>query len=389
MTPAPADLRRGRGLFCAALLLALVFRALAPSERPLEALAHDLLLLTGSWLLARTWFSSPASAFFVAVASMSSEGPAASALPLLLWLLLGALEKGDRTKAFLAPILAGAQALANPAGTALVAPVSAALILAALAGQGRRPDWRRLALPAVLGLLAALPAFVFALRDAGPEGGFLKRFFAATTLENPSQLLNVLFGLSPHPGFPLFAGSFTAALALAAVTGMEGRALRRLLWFVPVAIALLGAAVALVPGPPLPSGTAPLRLLVVFLAGLGLDRLLAAGDPRPARIAGAVTGAAAVGVAALSFAADFSLPAVDGLLLRCAGPDLPWTAEILAVSALGAAAASATLLLRTSVPRAAPLALALLLVLHPLDVSGWKFRDARLRRPPAIEARVP
>lgn len=394
MSPPSPDPRRERRLFGIAVLLTLVFRAVAPSGRSPEALAHDVLLLTGSWLLARTWFASPASAFFVAVAAAGADAPAAAALPLLVWLLHGVLETGAPLKLFLALGLAGAQALDGPPGTALVCPVAAALAFPALAWTGGYPlrerlralDGRRLVLPAALGTACALAALALALRDARPEGNPVERFLAASTFGNPLQHLNLVLGLTPDPGFPLFAGSFTAALALAAVLGLERRAVLRLLGAVAASLAILGAAVAPIPGAPAAAGAAPLRLLVVFLAGSALDRLLSAG---PVRTAGALMAASAVLMAALSLAAETSLPVAESFLRACSGPDVSWTAEILAVSAFWSAAAGGTLLLRTAVPRAAPLALALLLFLHPLDVLGWKFRASWLRRPPAAEARVP
>jgi len=397
MSPPSPDPRRERWLFGIAVLLTLAFRAVAPSGRSSEALANDVLLLTGSWLLARTWFASPASAFFVAVAAAGADAPAVAALPLLVWLLHGVLETGSPLKLFLALGLAGAQALAGPPGAALVCPVAAALVFPALAMTGGYPlrerlralDRRRLALPAVLGAACALAALALALRDARPGGSLVDRFLAASTFGNPLQHLNLVLGLTPDPDLPLFAGSFTAALALAAVAGLERPVVLRLLGAVAVSLAILGAAVAPIPSAPAAAGAAPLRLLVVFLAGSALDRLVSGGPVKPARTAGALMAASAILVAALSHAAETSLPAAESFLRACSGTDVTWTSEILAVSALGSALAGGTLLLRAAVPRAAPLAIALLLLLHPLDVLGWKFRASWLHRPPAAEARVP
>jgi hypothetical protein len=365
---APSDgPRRERALFAAALALVLGFRAVTPWGRSVEAVADDLLVLVGSWLLARTWFASPASAFFVSVAAAAADAPAVAPLPLAVWLLHRGLGAGSGLPLFFGVVLAGSR---GPAGWV------AALVLPAIAAAGAYPLGERLrAIPAHrLGLAIALGGGIAAilLEVQGPP--------RALAFGPPEGLLNVFLGLSANPRAPLFAGSFTAALSMAAVAGLGRRAVFSTFVAILLSLGILALAGA---------GPGPLRLLVVFLAGLGLDRLISGGEPRAARLAGVSTAAAAFLTGALSIAAETSLPATDPFLQACSGRDLPWTAEILAVTACWGAAAGGILLLRAGVPRAAPLALALLLVLHPLDVLGWKFRSSWLRRPPAEEARVP
>ncbi len=395
MSPIRGGPRRERWLFGTAVLLVLAFRASAPVAWSAAALANDLLLLAGSWLLARTWFADAGSAFFVATAAAAAD-PSVAAVPLLLWLLRGALETGSAPKLFLGLALAGGQAFANPPGTALVAPLAAALFFPAFAVvTGSSPvlpfralEARRIALPAALGLACALGFCALSLAGARTETGYVDRWLAASLAGNPLRALDFIAGFPPRPGPSLFAGSFTAPLALAALAGLERRTLLRLLGVLPPALLLGGAAFAIAPSPPVLAGAAPLGLLGIFLAGLGLDRILSSGGTAPARAAGASAAAAAVLLAGLSFASDFSLPAADALLRASAVPESDWTAEFLAVSALWSAAAAGTLLLRAAVLRAAPLSLALLLALHSLDVLGWKHRAAWTAPSPASEARA-
>ncbi len=368
-------------------------------------LLDELMLLVGSWLLARRHLRSGIAVFFAAVSAAGSslfiDDPwrnvlPVRAIPLLLALLHDVLETGSRPKLFLAASLASAQALGNLPGTALVTPIAAALYFPALAwvtGFPLRERLRGLAgrrdllLPLLGGLATALQIPTLLAVDQGGRPHEENGFLVTSTFGNPVLYLDAFLGLSPRLDASFFPGIFAAAFALAAVLEMPRPARLRLAAVLAATLAILGAVLALFPQGRTGTAGPVVRLLAAFLGGWGLDRFLAAvptGAPT-ARKVGKIFLFLALVNGALSVGANQVAPAVEAFFhafLIGGPPDFApaetfqseYMAELLGANTLAAAAAGGVLLLGWALPRGRPLALALLLVLHPLDVFSWKFR---------------
>jgi len=408
---------RQAGLLQAALMLAGSAAANA-NFLPLFHLGifiDELLLLLGCWLLARRFFPSPETAFFVSIAAVGSafgmdhvDGNLRSiaALPLLLYLIHGFLDNGSRPKLFLAANLAVLQMTGLPAGAGLAAPVAALLYFAGRAFVLREPIAARLKAIAwkrsdpLLGLAivgAGLPVAVAAYSEGSPAAAPLRLqdLPVIAGLSNPLKFFDVLAGATPSLDWSLYAGALTLAFAIAAIlTGSKGT-LVRLAVAVPSALMILAGVLVLFRLDPAPAVGLPLiRLLLVFLAGAGFQRLWSEPRPEALQRAGWVLLAGSLILVLASWTAAVKPDPMRDLLRTIVSdePDAstssaalqPWLfrnrgassipSDLLGAAALTAALGGALLLLRGSKPRAAPLALLLLLVLHPLDVFGWKFR---------------
>jgi hypothetical protein len=402
----------------------------------LGLLAEDLLLLLGCWMLARRFFSSPYAAFVVGVAAVGSAFAydhawlnvhSVFALPLLVELLHGALETGSRRKLFLAGNLAAIQALGAPPGAGLAAPLAALVYFAGRAYVLREPllerirglGWtRRDLLPLAGVLLTALPVLLTAfwatgdLRSRSTAGGADARdILVYAGLSNLLRYADLLLGTTPSLDWSLYCGGLTVGLAIVGLLSSRREAVLRLAVALLAGLFALGlcvflftlAAPSLRPIPAPPFGTPVLRLVVVFLAGLGIQRLVEERRPEASRVAGRILFAASLLLALLSWAASMQPDSFrSALSVLVAGEPASSTAtpalepgtyrdrklpsvasDLVGMSALTAALSGGILLAWGARPRVAPLALTLLLFLHPLDVFGWKFRMSWLETFPA------
>jgi hypothetical protein len=389
----------------------------------LGMLLEELLLLLGVWLLASKHFPSPAAVFFVAVSAVGSSlwmDHAAqnlltvSALPLVLAVLHEVVETGSRRKGVLLGVLLVVQALGKPPAFALLIP-GAALVygvgLRLFSGRplrigagGNRREWLLLAgPPALLLLLIALSAFPGAsdLVHVQRDGRFTgKALLAGAGLDQPLQYLDFGLCISPNLDATCFAGFLTLAFALLAIFGLGLRPSLRLLAFFAVGL-LFVSALTLILGvvlpipfparPPTP-GVPLVRLIVVFLAGFGFQQMLD----------GRFKGTRSPGLAA---ALMILLGVLQGVLFEACLSHPTWTdlscriltlgsppevvsttmkgmgpfSEQKGIAALMAGLAGVILLLWSSRARRVPLALGLVLFVHPLDVFGWRFRTDWLK----------
>jgi len=175
-------------------------------------------------------------------------------------------------------------------------------------------------------------------------------FFVST-----AALGSFLWGRSMDAG--LYVGGLTLGFAVLGLIRLERRTAGIL------AVVLL----ALVPL------FAPLaKLLLAFLAGAGFEAALRKdASPKATSWTAAALLVLAIALVATSIRVSPS----------------PTHCESLDTAALWALVAAGLLYLLRSRPRAMPLALALILFLHPLDLFGWKFRMTWIRTSPEVHAR--
>lgn len=293
----------------------------------------DLVLGVGVWLLARSLFRDPRTVFFVTAAALGStlwEGQFRifHALPLLLYLARRFLETGSPLLLFGTLTAASLQAFNGPPGLFFLTPLAAALVL-----RKASVRWTRAHAAALAGgfAVAVGVALLIGRRVSIPQ--------------DPIPWSQAALGfLRLDAG--LYCGVFTLGFA---VLGFDRRV------FIGVGIALLLGLLAatsytLLPqlhsGAPFPVTVPLLRLLLIFMAGAGFE-----SGSRKTSILG-------------------------GVFLVAAAALLVPSTEPLDTLALWAAIAAGVFFLLGSRPRALPLAMALILFLHPLDVFSWKFRNA-------------
>jgi hypothetical protein len=372
---------------------------------------EELLLLLGVWLLASKFFRTPQARFVVAVAALGSSLwmdhaavnlLAFSTLPLILYLLHEFLDSRSRPALLLAGLLAVLQTMGRPPAFALLVPAAAALYWTGYALLYGYPLRARLkecgwnAKDAVGAVAVAVPAVVIAAtaieRPPSGSGSGWGGFLASAGLRNPLEYLDALLGLSPSLDATTFCGFFTLAFAVLALIHFGPKPSLRLAGFIVVALLVLAllalVTAAFVPSRPARFGTALVRLIAIFLAGFGFERTRL----RPASAGAVARGLllASLGIAALTMFSSMSLDVVSptARLLTAGLPPKsvsPYVAqpvlfqELAGMSALMGGLAGGVLLLWSSGGRRAPFALALILLLHPLDVFGWKFRMAWMK----------
>lgn len=207
-----------------------------------------LLLLTGTWLLARRFFSSPRTAFFISVSMMGSAiWPAQTwwnfhllyALPLVLHFLHVFLEKGEWRYFSLAGSLAAAQ---TPGNLPYYPPLLALVIFHYFLFYfllNRKEVWadlRRLkfGLPFAASVLLILALFltafavlksgaealVYSLVDSGrnPDGtNTLHTFLNYGGHTDLSEWLELFFRISPNLDYTLYLGLFTLSFIVCGV----------------------------------------------------------------------------------------------------------------------------------------------------------------------------
>jgi hypothetical protein len=397
----------------------------------LGVFAEELLLLLGCWLLSRRYFRSPRAAFFTSVSVLGSAFwldemelnlHSISALPLLLELLHGYFDEGSRKSLLLAGNLAAVQALGGPPGSGLVTPLAAALYFAGRAivlqaPRLRTPSWQ----PLLAGVAGAVPVLGTAFLGTGALTGTAETVGPSWSdplvyagLGNPLRYLDALAGVTPSLDWSVYCGALAVGMAYLAVAGMPRARLARLAVALPLALLALGTGLAFVfwccpslrPIRAVGFGTPVLRLFLAFLAGAGFQRILEARDSAALKSAGRLLAAGALGLVALTWTAAVNPGAARDLLewmvageskeARGSAALQPWiypeslrfslVPDVLGSSALFAGMAGGLLLLLGSGGRKAPLAIALILVLHPLDAFGWKFRMSWLESFPANSA---
>lgn len=391
---------------------------------PFVALFHlgmfleELLLLVGVWLLGSKYYRSSYGRYVASVAALGSclwidnaavNLLAFSGLPLILFFLHEFLESRARLPLLMAGLLTILQIPGRPPAFALLIPAAAALYWGGavmlfqypLRDRLRGCSWsRRDASGAALLLLAALAILGGALtsaqapvRASSAPGSTFHAAVTASGARNPVEYLDMVLGFSPGLDATCYSGIFTLAFAGLALGSLgRHRSLRLIGYFLGAAavLALLPqvlAALLPIPTRPVPLGMTLLRFVVIFLSGAGAERMLelralAPGLPRSAAKILLLVG----GTLAVVFVFN---PYDDELIRRTAAaltlgrtPDS--TSPLLAqedafrnlagAAALTSGLAGGTLLLWSSGWRRAPLALALILILHPLDLFGWKFR---------------
>lgn len=386
---------------------------------------EELVLLLGCWLLALRLFGSPIAAFFTGVAALGSafwldemelNVHSIFALPLLLELLHRWLSDGSRSSLLLAANLALVQSLGAPPGAGLVAPIAAILVLAARSRifkdlPLRKPDWKSV----LAGIAAGVPVLVTAfggthdlarLGDARPLAWSDALVYSG--LSNPLRALDFATGLTPSLDWSVYCGALTLGFAIVALLRPGGlrlaaAAVGGLLLFGGLLFLIFCWVPALRPARPLPYGIPIARLFVVFLAGSGVRQALEARDPRPLRSAARLLIAGSLGAVILSATAALNPDAVRNLMeaLVAGEPSSsassaalqPWVfpaglraslvPDCLGASALLLALSGGLLFLLGGRTRNLPIAWILILVLHPLDAFGWKFRLSWLESFPA------
>ncbi len=389
----------------------------------LGLLVDELLLLVGIWLLARSLFADVRTTFLVAVATIGSSlwvdqvwsnFRSFHALPLLLWLARTYRGTGSPFLLAAALNLAGLQAMGKPPGQALLAPL-AALLAMRLFREFLEPvnvivDHRRRGALAA-GVASWIPAVFLAMGSSGPTPPprpFLQSLLDFSSLNNPGTFLDVALGLAPAPDFTLYCGFFTLGFAILAVARSTPRVSLRVAGAIAVLVLVLGLASATVDRL-LPSihstrgaaGAPLLRLILILLAGLGFEQALrrpaVPGRAVPCVAWGLVLfGATLILASILLRYADFQEGAARLFVPRAPEGTLsphfrnrPLVRELLDTAALWAMIAGGVMLLARPGARTAPLAIALILFLHPFDVFGWKFRMTWLRTKSQTEVRAP
>jgi len=384
----------------------------------LGMVVDELILLLGVWLLARSLFADPRTWFFVSVAALGSSlslGQAASpfrsfhALPLLLHFARQFRATRSPTALLAGLNLAGLQALGKPASQALLTPLAALLILSVFRRflefrhgvRDPRANPRTLGIAGAVGLISWIPvaATILSAPSAGgsPVSGsssFPLDLLALSGLDNPGCLLDLVVGIAAVPDFTVYAGFLTLGFALYAFICAGLRPSLRLLGEGLSILLLLGlvSAIALRVAPgtsglrPGAVGAPLWRLLLAFLAGTGLQHAL---QHRPApRAAIPLIAGGLLTLGGFLLIESAGIPSTLDLKGRAAACFVPRSPaalspifddrttvrELLDTSALWALVAGGLFCLAGSGRRRLPLAIALLLLLHPLDVFGWRMR---------------
>jgi len=336
-------------------------------------LLEELLLLVGLWRLSSRYFHSPAARFFVSAAGAGSSlwvDPGAptlrlfAALPLLLSLSHDLLESASRRPLLLGGALLVLHAMGKSLAVTLAVPAAVALYVAVVhrGALERLKSWgaaEKITVAAAVGLAAAVAWFT------GPGG------FAGSGPGRPFQIVDLLFGLSLSTGMASYCGILTAAFAVLALSQVESA---RPVGIVLVALTAIGLLV--------PVLFPLLRLFLIVLSGFGfqaaVDRRFGTGRSVRVVAAGLALAAVVLGAATELLIVDSEANLRFSRALSLLLEPSPTVTDVVGFSAMTAALAAGILVLWSSGPRGAPLALGLALFLHSLDVFGWKFRMAWL-----------
>lgn len=397
---------------------------------------NELLLLTGTWMLARRRFADPRTVFFVSAAVMGANlwidqsGNVAliAPLPLLLCWIHDFLERGSRLKLFLAAHVLCLQ-LVGGYGALLLALVLGIYFGAhAALFPSRWREWFSLLRPRrtdvlwAAGIAAAMllplaglgrsEEVVFSSFGRSASGSVgLDSFLTYGGMLNPVRYLDAPLGLSPSLDVGVFCGTIPLGLAVLAVFLRPGRdvghLLAVLLLVLLVSAGFLGLTAALayawVPKMAyfrhVTLAATFVRFLLAFLAGYGFDRLAAGrlrGDRRIA-VAGGAAAVLAAGLAVLSFLPRESIASFmkvletghPGFSFRHDLAAGPGGSLLLGAAALAAASlASALLAARSGRFPLAPL-VAFVLAANTVHLFGWKlamFHGKTVRMTPEQQA---
>jgi hypothetical protein len=394
---------------------------------------EELLFLVGCWMLARRLFPSPYTAFFVGVSALGSafwldqvelNFHSIYAVPLVLEFAQRAFLQKSLKHHLLTGNLLWIQMLGSPPGAGLACAFAPLIFFSARAFVLREPFRNlfqtaaepRRAAAVQLGMATGIPVVLTAVLGAGVFSGPTSfpsphDILVYAGLSNPLRYAEFLLGVMPSLDWTLYCGALNLGFGLVALRMLPRSTVLRLLLAVVAGMLVLGVVLfgifflvpAFRPASPLPYATPFARLFVVFLAGAGFQQVLDARPTPALRFAGRLLLAGAFLLALLSWNSIrrpelthdlLTLLVNDETASAAASPVLePWiypdqlrvslVADLLGASCLFATLAGGLLLLLGGRSRAAPLALTLVLVVHPLDAFSWKFRMSWLETFPA------
>ncbi len=329
-------------------------------DAPLWMIAAEAAFAWGTSRLAFRFTQSASAAFVgaVAAAAYSARGDAVAiaAVPLAIDLLLVA----HPGAAAAAALLLAAQSFLSPAPLLGGISATAAMAVARAVGAQRQHATPALAVAIAAGVAAQ------AAHGWGPATG-------------TSRPLDAFVGVAPGDGASFFVGFIVPALILIA-----GRTRPRPIAWGAGAVVFTTILVACASPDPVAHVAPVIRLGAVLAAAIGVDDLRRRAAPYNVVRAGAVMGvvfAATLGMLAANMTTGSADAALGVLRTLAAAPPRVEAARLFAASCLGAAAAAAVLGIALTGRRAVPLAVALLLVVLPLDAFGWSSRMRWLASP--------
>lgn len=389
--------------------------------------AEEMVLFVGIWLLSIRYFQSPYSRFFVATAALGSSFWAdqiyfnfrmLNALPFALWLIEGYFDDARLWRLLCAATLIVLQAVGSPSYIAFLMAVVAAMYAGLRFLLYRRESMDRIkntriakSDPAWLLLLVlSLGAVYVTIFQAGDQFAIYSPGRTAegkTSIDDfltyggpfhPLRYIQFLLGFSPPTDYSLFCGYLTAIFALVAPLYAPTRRVLHLTLCALIiglfSFAHMGivapAAYSLVPGMSyfrhLWLVSPFVKVFAILLAGFTVDRLLL---PTPAAKWPLRIGGLALAVIPAAFAfflvwmtkseaaggGGGALSAAVSLrkLFVPDGFDPQVLSSLAESSVLSALLAAGVVYLCSMGRRHRPFALALVLILHPLDIFGWKF----------------
>jgi hypothetical protein len=331
----------------------------------------ELVFLLGIWLLSLRFYGSPRTAFFVTVAAAGSvlwtdhvygNFLAYQSVPLALWWIHEFLDRGSRCSLLAAALLLALQGTLQSTLIVLIyLPAAVLLGPEDLLAKARALRWQRRDAAWLGGLIAA--AALALARGAAPKA----------VVRTPAGVLDLLIGLSLEPEVTVFCGFFTIGFAIHALTEKD-RGRRALL-----ALALGAFLILSLAGSPLPM----VKLFVVFLSGAGLERALrekGGGIALPVRLLLLTLVLLVLALASLDSSEEVEhwlrplLGVMPGRIEAGSSRDPRKLPELLGAAALACGTAAGACYLLVASPRTRPLAVALILLLHPADLYGWKSR---------------
>jgi hypothetical protein len=392
---------------------------------------EELLLLLGVWRLGARFYRTPEAQFFVGLAALGSSiwidnvywnHRLIYGVPLVISLVLDALETGSRWKLFLALSFAGLQSMGNAPYIPMLSMAAVGLFVTTYIVLQRKQLRRSMPLLrprpvdvlwlAAMALVAAgillaitrgLGSMTHYHPGRNPDGSVsLDAFLTYPGSANPLRYVDLIFGVTPSTDYSLYCGLFTVLLAIHAFVHRPGRnvaalaiSLLLLLLFSAGYLSWVGMA-SYYALPPLHffryiSLAAPLvKLLVILLAGFGMD---AFATPRGRRgDAFARTGLALLGLIVLWLTmallpgrpdalTAFLRVVRDGLAIRDDASSAPYVVAAFVVSI----AAAGVFLWRLR-PENARLLVPLLLLLHGVDLFRWRVQVLREESVPLDDA---
>lgn len=381
---------------------------------------EELLFLSGLWLLARRFYRSPWTVFFVCLSAAGSclwldqmgfNLRMYSGLPLALAWGHDFLERGTRWKAFLAVLLMSLFVTLNYSILLTGFVILLYFVLYALVYRRRPELWgarlrpRRTDLAWVAAALVPMAIAWIISKPPVTATGFREGRGAGAVVEaesyltygghlSPVRYLDFLAGLTPSLDFSLYCGILAAVLAVLAPFVRPGRRTIHLALCM-LAVLLFSAGYLSLVGPvsflgfPLLAyyrhvalAAAFVKLFVILLAGVGFDAVLAGRVRRPLLLAAAAASLTLAGL--LATAGMSGEDTVRGLarLMETARAGLisfqddlvkdALGSRLLLTSAAGALAASLTLFAATPLRRRPVLLAALLLAGHGAALYAWK-----------------